>query len=472
MPLLEIFAFAGHLACAALVVWWLWPRAVAAPALRVSVVLALALGSAAASAFWQLLLMPGWDARWQLAEVGVGVVAIAVGLAARRKAASHRAVEASERGRVAATVVVSAASLATRRLTWFVAGLAVLFLAQLALRACASPTGSYDAAANWNLRARAFFMAGDRLREFVADQPGIVHSSYPALVPLIVARLWRVCGEVSTVVPMLLGALYATATVVAVGSAVAAKRGRRVGLLAAALLLATPDLPRQAVAQIADVPVGLAFALAGLFLWLALEARDLTMRSWALCGALLGVAMWTKNEATLFTLLFVAISASVVLRRDGWGPAVRLVVGLAAGMLPFVVTLQAYKSCVPTANELLPWGRADAVVGMVLDVERWKVVLSEIGPRVLDFGHFLFPITCVAVYVARRFTPAERPALTLSLVALAALPVSMLLGHVAVALTTPYPLAFHIQSTQNRLLLQLWPLVVAALCALVPAKPR
>ncbi len=472
MRLLEILALAGHLVCAALVARWLWPRALAAPALRVSVVLALAFGSAAASAFWQLRLVPGWDPRWQLAEVGVGVVAIAAWLAARRRTASRAAAPPSERESVLATGVASAPSLATRRLTWFVAGLGALFLAQLALRACASPTGSYDAAANWNLRARAFFLAGERMREFIADQPGIVHSSYPALIPLLVARLWRACGEASTVVPMLLGALYATATVVAVGSAVAAKRGPRVGLLAAALLLATPDLPRQAVAQLADVPVGLAFALAGLFLWLALEARDLTVRTWALCGALLGVAMWTKNEGTLFTLLFVAIGASVGLRRDGWRAAVRLVVGLAAGMLPFVVTLQAYKSCVPTANELLPWGRADAVVGLVLDVERWKIVLSEIGPRVLDFGHFLFPTTVVAVFVARRYTPAERPALTSSLVALAALPVSMLLGHVAVALTTPYPLAFHIQSTQNRLLLQLWPLVVAALCALVPAKPR
>lgn len=445
MSLLELGACLAHVAVAMAVV--AASRLELARTLRACAVGTLALGSAAASAFWQLQLCGDWCPQWAVGEVAVGVVALAL---LRRRALPFTPPW-------------------PRAAVGFVALMALSFAVQIWLRAGASPTGSYDASANWNLRARAVWLAGARWNEFFANQPGIPHPDYPMGLPLAVARLWRVCGEATHAVPLGLGVASAALCAMAVAAMVSRLRGPRAGALAAAMVLGAPELARQAVAQGADVPVALAFTVAGVFGWLALEAG--TWRPWALCGALLGVAIWLKNEALLFALLLGAAAVLLTWRRGGARAVGATVCGLALGALPFALTLFAHKALVPQANELLPFGRFGAVWQLATDGARWRLGMAEIGRRLLGHGHFLGIAGLVAVIAAgARWRDLANAGWQL----VAGVTVAMVLGHFAVALISPYDLAFHIQTTQTRLLVQLWPLTVLALLGLWrdPVPPR
>lgn len=425
--LLEAVALLAH----ALFAWWCARRLLPEVALaqRCGVAAVLAAGSASASAFWQIQVCGGWDTRWQFAEL----LLVMPWWAWRSRFAPAPAVPWPR-----------------RHVAWL-SVLAALAVAQVVLHWRAGPTGSYDATANWNLRARAVVLAPERWSELFANQPGIPHADYPMAVSLLVARLWRACGAMWPQVPFVVGVLAAVASVLVVGGAVSRWRGATAGALVSGLLLAAPELWRQAIAQCADVPVALVFAVAAVLGCHALR-KPLAWHGWLVCGVALGVATWVKNEALLFGLLFAGLALLSLWRRTGVGVAFRAGVVLALGALPFVVTVAVHKQIVPQPNELLPFGRLHEVWQACLDLQRWRLGAAEVGRRVVGHGHFLFLAGLAATPWLRGGSPM------VGTVLLGGVFVSMVLGHFAVALTTPYDQAFHIATTQTRLLLQLWPL--------------
>jgi len=205
-------------------------------------------------------------------------------------------------GRRAAEPVRPGAGLPAPTVPLLLAAAAALTGALLAARAAVAfrldvPEGAYDAVATWNLRARLLFGAGD---DWVA---ALDATNYPLLLPGAIATAWSWLGGAAPAIPHGVGAAL-TASCALVLPLALGRRGRALGLAAAALLLTTPTFLVEGFSQEADIPVAALLLAGAAILAGGLGGRPAPPLECA--GALLGLAAWTKNEGLLWATLALA----------------------------------------------------------------------------------------------------------------------------------------------------------------------
>lgn len=313
------------------------------------------------------------------------------------------------------------------------------------------PWGAWDAVDIWNYRALVFHRAG-----LGPAFDGVNHPDYPLLVPLVTAYGWRFVGEAG-LLPFLVGTSCAAATAGLLYGEISWRRGSEAAMIATALLLATPFYAVQAATQRADVPLSF-YALAASAV-LVRHERCPEPGLLLLAGLLLGCAAWTKNEglafATALVIAWLATAPRARLRRLGW---------LAAGVLPFALALLRHKLTCGATTDLIE-GQGVATLSRLGDPTRWALVAGSFAR-----GSAFFAASAVALSLALRWLPgvpcgqAEEADLRFVWLALAL----MLAIDFAVYLTTPLDPAWHLESSLDRVLLQLWPTLLLAVAIGAP----
>jgi hypothetical protein len=313
------------------------------------------------------------------------------------------------------------------------------------------PHGGWDATAIWNLRARFLYRGAetswrDGFREVLVWS----HPDYPLMLPGFIARTWRLLGRESQAVPNALACLFSFATVGLITASLSLLRGVRLGLLAGLVLLATPALFTQAAWQYADVPVGF-FILATLAAMAM--AEHFRESSYAvLAGGSAAFAAWTKNEGLLWLLAFL-LARLIVARR-------RLLVPFLAGVIPVLAVILLFKARVATSSDIFgPSGRV-GMLARLLDPSRYIVIVHETMKHAWEFGPLLIsPFLILGAYLAvvgiqkDERDRAMRRTSTLALLFIAS-------GYFATYVVHPNPLAWELDCSMDRLLLQIWPGIV------------
>jgi hypothetical protein len=339
------------------------------------------------------------------------------------------------------------------------AGLALALAAVLALRAAFGfarevPLGAWDAVATWNLRARLLFGAG---ADWVA---ALDATNYPLLLPGAIAAGWALAGAASPAVPWGLG-LGFTAAAAALAALAVAPRASAAGWGAAALLLATPTFLVQGFSQEADVPVAALLLAAVVPLARRLDGGEAPPP--AVAGAALGLLVWTKNEGALWGLLVVAAYLIAGRRR-----ALRDFGALAAAAAPGVLALVLFKLLAAPERGL---GAESFLTGewraRLADPDRWRDVVAALSTRFdptrPDFAWGLGWLVVTAALLLAALPAAQRErgghrfrALVVAGILAALVPLYAL---------TPLPLGWHLATSLDRLLLQLYPTALAAAAA-------
>ncbi|MCC6673041.1 MAG: hypothetical protein IT458_18395 [Planctomycetes bacterium] len=449
----EIAALCGWAGLGLLLAKHLVPRAAGdrlGVLLQLVLGLSLGLGGAAAMTLFEVYVLhgdPGACLAIRCLEAGYGLVLAILALLTARAAPAR----------------VAAGPPAPRWLLLVLAAVAAMAVALVVHRALQKPHGEYDTLAMWNLRARMLLRAPHAFTETLAGLPSFPHADYPPLWPAAVARLWRAAGADLAPVPLAACALHYAGAALVVAAALRTLRGGALAALGGILVLGAPPAARIAAEQLADPPLALHLAAASALLLLAAPAapaRAFGLR--LLAGSCLGAAALTKNEGMAAAALVAATCA--------WGPARGLarLVPLGLGAAPFVAVLVLHLRAVPAANELLPFHRPGQVAAFLADPTRWLAALLTLGDELARFGKGLLVALVVIVVLLRRLGHAapDDPAGAAARRIACALALLVAL-HLWIALTTPWPVAFHVRSTEARLLLQLWPSAVLALLALV-----
>jgi hypothetical protein len=356
-----------------------------------------------------------------------------------------------------------------------------LLSALLGVGSCyvAEPLGEWDAWAFWNQRARFLFRSGEAWQQ--AFRPAFNHPDYPLLLPATTARCWTYLGSDPPWVPWLVGSLFTFATVGVLVCGVALLRSLSQGLLAGMVLLGTVTFLRWGAAQYADVPLAFFFLATVLVLALydatrkRVPGKRLPHRPQPalllVAGLTAGLAAWTKNEGLLFVIVVVA-SRSVIAWRAGQGQLCAAAIArhwrgkrllgdlaaCAATLLPIMGVVMLLKMCVaPAADDnLFLSSSREAMFARILDPSRYLAVAEGFARsvyRVAKAFTVVLPI-CFLLLGSRgdrRRTPVGLPAA-------AAVFCLMLVGYLGVYLLTPYDLEWHMQTSFDRLLTQLWPM--------------
>ena len=304
-----------------------------------------------------------------------------------------------------------------------------------------NPQGNWDAWAIWNLRAR-FLAAGAGLaqRAWSPALGAVTHTEYPLLLSSFVARAWSYGHTMSAAVPAATSYVLFLALVALAVGGIAVLRGRALGLAAGLVLLASPALLREVPAQYADVPLACYFTAAVIF---ALLERPVP------AGIFAGAAACTKDEGMLFLAVFLA--ATLALRR-------RALWGTVAGALPGALLELAFKVSLPKSGTSLAAVTLPGMGHRALDPARYGMIAASLAREFAGLGvgwyHPLLPL--IALAIALKFGREHGRDLAFS----GATAGALLLGYCGVYAVTGYDLAWQLQSSMGRLLVQVWPLAV------------
>ena len=426
-----------------------WPRAAAAWPWPLGTALGTAFGVGLSSVLLYLWMLAFGPTRgFPLAESGLlGAVTIA----------------ALMRGRMAPRPQPSPSPGERRsRLLYLLAGAAVValiaagaaFLANLQRQ----PHGEWDAWMNWDLRARMIFRGGGGWRTAFSGMIPWSHPDYPLMVQSLVVRSWLYAGGETLRGPALVAATFTFGTVALLVAALAALRNLSQGLLAGLVLLSTPFFIIHGTSFYGDVPVGFFFLATSVCL--ALDARygGATRRFGMLAGVAAGLAMWTKNEGLMFV---PAVGAAILLSgsvSSGWPAARRRLVAFALGLFPMLLVAASFKLHLAPRNDLLATLGVERTIGRITDLKRYYLTLREYFTHLATFGSngfgsgtWLLLAYLLAMGIGRR--AVDRVWMRMAAIVLAL----MLAGHFVVFVAMAYDLPRLLNSSLDRLLLQLWP---------------
>lgn len=218
------------------------------------------------------------------------------------------------------------------RLTRVLLGVAYVVLLILVVDFVVQPVWNDDAWAIWGAKASSIVQL-DGLDPSFLQTASVVSPSYPLVVPVLEVVALRFCGLPNELVVLQLGLLF----VALPGALVALLRDRAesaaLGVVALGIVLA-PSLQIQAASAVADVPLAVFFALAGIAAWRWIELGESSMLR--LAGLLAAAALGTKVEGAAFVaLLFVALGWFAVRRRRSLRPFALVVAAVVASAAPW-----------------------------------------------------------------------------------------------------------------------------------------
>lgn len=286
------------------------------------------------------------------------------------------------------------------------------------------------------------------------------HPDYPLLLPLSVSRAWTYVGEDTVLVPIIIGAIFAAATVAVAGLSVARARTPTHGFITATAILACPAFLKWAPSQCADIPLGL-YMLVTFVMMSQATTPGASRLWWVLAGVSAGLAAWTKNEGSVFLLVFMTLSTVWTLRKDGWA-GLRHLVPLAAGAAVGVAALVALKWRFAPPNGIMRTLDFSTVTARA-NLNRVRFVVESVGREIWLGGASVvgvLPILCAYVGVAGIRRPAGIPAIAV---------LTMLLQVVidaTVYVVTPYDLTWHVSTSVDRVVVQVFPTAVWGLMML------
>ncbi|MEE4273793.1 MAG: hypothetical protein V2I67_19105 [Thermoanaerobaculales bacterium] len=366
--------------------------------------------------------------------------------------------------------------------SWWLGGAVVfatvygwMFLRWLAAR----PLGSFDAMGIWTYRALQWFRAGEAFPEtvglMVESKPG-----YPLFLPGLVTSQFSLWGGETVVIPVAAGGLFVIGLGAMLVLAVLRDAPPAAALAAAALALSTPVIWWAAFFQGADLPLAyLALSAAFGLTELMRHGRSSAVPPW-LVGFFLGLMIWTKNEGLVLAgaLVVGAGIASLPARGrtapNGTGDGRRIIAGLAIGALPGALATAIFKIAWAPAGEAQRF-LSDGFFQRLVDPGRWAEVgwafASRLIPGAADaiWGGSAVLLVCVAAVVVGKLGCAAVDRAGWVFLGAA---VSVTVFFFAVYLITPDPLEWHLRNSLDRVLLQVFPLVVVGLAVSVMSAVR
>lgn len=416
--------------------------------LKVCLAAGLALGLSSCTYFLWLLI--GGPSRMGLLIVELAACAVAMGLLWRAY---------KTRGLVADAAIPPRPALPAG---WMLPALRVCAFVALATAvtrfvflSLAAPHGEVDALSIWNLRARFLARGGAQWLDSFTGLLATHVPDYPLLLPASIARWWTYLGNDPTFVPALVAMLFTFATIGLASSTLGLLRSPGQGLLAGIVLLGTPFLIRHGASQYADVPLSFFFlaTLAAFSLQeRAAEHRDGLL---VLAGMTAGLAAWTKNEGLLFLVVVVVARLLVVVPVRGWASFGKEMRAFAKGLLPVLLIVLLFKAHIaPGVSRIFAEQGTATTLERLTDFPRYIETAQAFLKKAARFGHPGFIVLLgYLLLVGRNAGATGRPGIRHA----AATWGLMLAGYFLIFIITPHGLRYQIDTSLDRLWIQLWP---------------
>ncbi len=331
-------------------------------------------------------------------------------------------------------------------------GTAGLFFVLLLLATCFNylqfsvPWGDWDGWAIWNPHAM-FLYHSDHWTRLFSEQYGWSHPDYPLMLPSMIAMFWKPAGSVHYIVPVIIGALPLAGIMVLLFSEAGDPRA---GIFAALVVAVDSNFSARAASQYADGLLAF-FCLLTVVVIKRLESTKAGKTSLLFfLGFVSASCLWVKNEGIFFFVLTAIYSLVVFRKVPGFFR------GYVSGVIPMLLTWAVFKLFLAPPNDFAGILTFKTVHKM-LDPGRYVIILIYTA-RVILTEYPLLPFMLLFFIARRRTLPGYL-----------VIPAITFLIYLSVYLVTPHNLAWHLETSLNRLILHVYPAVLFIFAGMVPA---
>jgi hypothetical protein len=314
--------------------------------------------------------------------------------------------------------------------------------------------GRWDAWAIWNLRARFLFRAGTNWTDAFTDLLQWSHPDYPLLLPGLVAKCWAFIGSETVLVPILISSIFTFTTLLLLFSSLSILRGKNYAFLAGIGLLASFQFIRFGASQCADIPLSF-FILACIALFALYDFQNEPNKNLViLAGAMVGMALWTKNEGILFLIAVLTGRIVAAMRTNRFRTYLQEMFSFGIGLLPFLAVCAFFKLTYAASSDFFAAENIDRLPATLGDWPRYTQVAKLYLSKLIRFENGLLVLAFLfLVLIGVDKFGEKKSKVFASLITLWV----MYGGYYFVFILSPYDVRWHINTALNRLLLQLWP---------------
>lgn len=320
-----------------------------------------------------------------------------------------------------------------------------------------APHGIYDAWDIWNIGARFVYFSPNQWVS-VISQNAWDHADYPLLVTLNVADAWAILGSNTTQAPAAFSLFFMLSLVGLLFSALWMLRDVGQGVVAAIILLSLAELVNIAMFQYADIQLAYAFlATAALIHLYTVQPNP---RFVFLAGLFAGFSAWTKNEGGAFVAISFLLCCMASFRTK------RHILFFAAGLLFPMIVILLFKSVSPPNDLFVDRARS---LQQLFDFSRYQLIFAQLWQNVGIFGGWqinlflVLVLYSIAVWKVKMVSPLGQPWILFGFFVL------QFAGYFVIYLITPHDLYWHLDTSLNRLMFHVFPILLFGLFTLLPS---
>jgi hypothetical protein len=318
--------------------------------------------------------------------------------------------------------------------------------------------GQWDATAIWNMKAKFIALSPDPLSRILDSALSRTHTDYPLLLPSLIARGWQYAGGTLDAMPVAVAVLFTACTFLLLVQSLKILVGSQQAYLTGSVLATTPFFLELGSFQYADNVVAffLTAAIAMYCLHDTLQRAD--WRLPFIGGLSAGIVLCTKSEAILTVLALYNARLILLLWRESPRGLLQEARGTLLGITPGLLTFLSFKMWPAQPDPLSSQFTLATLLFRLPQLNLHWDVLKGMVWYGTNFGAWLLlpvPFLVAHIVIARRGIGLRKghaawltPALAIA---------ASLAGYYMVYFLTPYSLAWHLESSFNRLLTQLWP---------------
>jgi len=333
-------------------------------------------------------------------------------------------------------------------LLFFFIGMTYCFIDELH-----KPNGDWDAYAIWNTQARLIYRGGAHwINLFHGDYS---HPDYPLLLGGLIARWWFLLGYETIYVHMAIALLQVALIILILFWELSQIKSRWHALVATLILTSTPFFLDHGSSQYPDTMLSLFFLSSCVFLSMAERSKDSKTKFIFMAGLTASLAVWTKNEGALFLL---ALLTSQFLLMRNLKAQVRTTLLLVVGALPVLVIVIYFKLNLAPPNDLFIH-QSVAIFEKLFDLNRYSYVLIRFIQMSTAFGNgIISPLIVLIIYAILVGKDQNYPYKSYRQIMITTMMIAC--GYFMIYVITPHDLKWHIDTSIDRLMIQLLPMIV------------
>lgn len=301
--------------------------------------------------------------------------------------------------------------------------------------------GQWDAWAIWNLHAKFLFYS-DFWKNLFTNRIAWTHPDYPLMLPSLIALFWKSSGHISFAVPIIVSALTFVGILTLLFFSL---DNPLIKIISVLVLIFDFNFIFQSASQYADTMLAF-FYLASTILLSNIKVGENSKKNiFYLLGFVSASCLWVKNEGVIF-FIFTSIVLVYKFRKEN---RAILQYGLGALLLLFVYGM--FKLFLSPSNDILS-GQSVNIFDKILDLNRYITVILYLGKYII----FKFPILLIIIFYI--IFSKQKILFTSSFLII----IFTLLVYLSVYIITPRDLQWHIETSLDRLITQLYPAFIFA----------